>query len=87
MWTIWASLFGKNESLGEGIDFTEENKKETEKPFDYDEFDWYNPFDWGGNYDKSIENYWARKRSEEKSKYNLYFIIVAGLFGIYLIRR
>jgi len=31
-------------------------------PHDYDEYQWWNPFDWAGNYDKDMDAYSARKR-------------------------
>ena len=96
MWS-WGWLFGKDdeESLNDNIitenDFYEgQNSKsetESELPHDFDEFHWLNPADWFGNYDKSLDAYEDRKRSENASQNRFYFYIIAGLFGIYLIRR
>ncbi len=95
MWS-WGWLFGEDdESLDDNIiteeDFYEgQNSQEeegSELPHDYDEFDWYNPADWFGNYDKSLKAYEDRKESESASQNRLYFYIIAGLLGIYLIRR
>ena len=96
MWS-WGWLFSNNdeESLNDDIiteeDFYEEQNSESETkselPHDYDEFDWYNPADWFGNYDKSLNNYYDRKSDEKATQNRIFFYIVAGLFGIYLIRR
>ena len=96
MWT-WGWLFGKNdeESLNDNI-ITEEDFYETEAgekiptkdlPHDFDTKSWWNIFDWGDNYDKSLDAYYERKSEEKASQNRIYFYIVAGLFGIYLIRR
>ena len=96
MWS-WGWLFGNDdeESLNNNIitedDFygeqNSEKKEESKLPHDYDEFDWYNPADWFGNYDKSLDAYNDRKTAENASRNRLYFYIIAGLFGIYLLRR
>lgn len=58
-----------------------------ELPFDYDSFQWYNPFDWFGNYDKSVDAYNARKASESASKTRIYIYIASALLAIYYLRN
>ena len=48
-------------------------------PHDFDEYQWWNPFDWAGNYDSSLSAYEARKRQGTIKN----VMIGAGLFGAY----
>ena len=56
-------------------------------PYDYDEYEWWNPFDWAGNYDKSIDDYKARKASESTKQNKIIFYIASGLLAIFLIKK
>lgn len=85
-------LFGSNddtELLNDNIIKENEyfEQPTASKPFDYDEYQWYNPADWFGYYDKNMSSYEERKMAEKESQNRILFYIITGLFGIYLIRR
>ena len=46
-------------------------------PHDFDEYQWWNPFDWAGNYDNDLSSYQARKKQDIIK----YIMIGAGLYG------
>jgi len=56
-------------------------------PHDYDTYEWWNPFDLAGNYDKSIEDYKARKSSENQNQKRIYFYVASGLLALFLIKK
>ena len=56
-------------------------------PYDYDHYEWWNPFDLAGNYDKSIDDYNARKSSENQNQNRIYFYIASGLLALFLIKK
>lgn len=59
-------------------------------PYDYDTYEWWNPFDWAGNYDKSIDDYKARKSNESGKKITniiVFTMVSAFIFEIFLRRK
>ena len=77
MWglgSIFSGFFGNSSSVDLG-----EYDLAPELPHDYDEYQWWNPFDWAGNYDSSLSAYEARKRQGTIKN----VMIGAGLFGAY----
>ena len=91
MFGAWYWLFGKpnEEEIAESDYFGDDTEQANENntPYDFDDYDWYNPADWFGNYDKSLDDYNDRKKAENEKQNRIYFYIFAGLLGIYLIRR
>lgn len=77
-----SSLFGKWFGSSSEVDLGEYDVA-PDLPHDYDEYQWWNPFDWAGNYDTSISAYEARKRQDIIK----YLVIGAGLFGAYCLYR
>ena len=69
------SLFGNWFGNSSKVDLGEYDV-EPELPHDFDEYQWWNPFDWAGNYDSSLSSYEARKRQDTIK----YIMIGAGLF-------
>jgi len=57
-------------------------------PYNYDEYQWWNPFDWAGNYDKSIEDYKDRIQGE-KEAYNkiLYTLFIWAVAYKYIYKK
>ena len=56
-----------------------------ELPHDFDSYEWWNPMDWFGNYDKSDDAYQQRKREQ----YRMWgaFYIIAGLIGFWIYKK
>ena len=61
----------------------------TEMPKDYDNYQWYNPADWGGNYDSDLDDYNSRKRSERirKDNYQIILFSFIAILGLYVIKK
>ena len=56
-------------------------------PSDFDKFSWWNPADWGGNYDLNIDQYNQRKSLENESQNRIYIYIASGLLALFLLKR
>ena len=62
---------------------------DTEKPKDFDNYQWYNPADWGGNYDSDLNDYNSRKKEEliKKNTYQIVFFSLIAILGLYVIKK
>ena len=60
-----------------------------EMPKDFDYFSWWNPFDYGGNYDSDLDDYNQRKKEEliKKNTYQIVFFSLIAILGIYVIKK
>lgn len=75
-------LFGTEEDTA-----TEQIEPEIPKDFDY--YQWYNPADWGGNYDSNLDDYNSRKKEEliKKNTYQIVFFSLIAILGLYVIKK
>tara|TARA_E500000081_G_C5883725_1_gene240320 strand:+ start:184 stop:429 length:246 start_codon:yes stop_codon:yes gene_type:complete len=60
-----------------------------EIPKDFDYYSWWNPADWGGNYDSDLDDYNRRKKEEtiKKNTYQIVFFSLIVILGIYVIKK
>jgi len=60
-----------------------------ELPKDFDNYSWWNPADWGGNYDTDLEDYNSRKKEEliKKNTYQIVFFSLIAILGLYVIKK
>ena len=58
-------------------------------PKDFDNYSWWNPADWGGNYDSDLNDYNRRKKEEtiKKNTYQIVFFSLIVILGIYVIKK
>lgn len=86
----WGSLwswYSDDTSTEIPLDNTTVVDEEINLPSDFDYFSWWNPADWGGNYDLNIEHYNQRKSLENEKKNRIYIYIASGLLALFLIKR
>ena len=86
----WGSIYSwyANDTSEEvPLDNTTVVDEEINLPSDFDTFSWWNPADWGGNYDLSIDQYNQRKDLENESQTRIYIYIASGLLALFLLKR
>jgi hypothetical protein len=89
---MWDNLLGflSYKPFGETTEELETKEiEEEELPTDFDDYSWWNPADWGGNYDDDLTAYNSRKKEELARKYwltSMITIVIVG-FGVYVIKK
>jgi hypothetical protein len=83
---IW-TWYNDDTSVEIPLDNTTVVDEEINLPSDFDIFSWWNPADWGGNYDLNIDQYNQRKSLENESQTKIYIYIASGLLALFLLKK